>query len=249
MGFFLERVRQAAASECLQGRRAKVSKIMSLAFKSLVVSVVAFGLVGCASAKMTRENAELRTQVQNLSDQLATAQAENAQLNQQLAGTESDLSKARAEYAAQQSELEAMTKKLTGQGFDVQMRQGMMVVTMPQKILYNSGSADLSTTGKDKLKQLTTTLNGELKGFPIQVQGHTDTDPIVRTKDKYKSNWELSYDRAQTVVYYLISAGVDAKRIHAAAFGQYSPVTANSSADGKAKNRRVEIVVMQAPGK
>ena len=214
--------------------------------KCAMIAVLSFGLVGCATSKMKQENESLKTQVRNLTDELAAAKEENSRLSQEKVGVESELSQTRAEYAAKQKELEAMTKKLAGQGFDVKMRGGMMVVTMPQKILYASGKAELTSTGKDKLKQLAQTLNQELKGFPIEVQGHTDTDPIVRTKDKYKSNWELSYDRAQTVVYYLVSVGVDSKRIHASAYGEYSPVASNANADGKARNRRVEIIVMQS---
>ena len=224
----------------------EVSRITSNMAKCGLIAVVAILLVGCATSKMKQENENLKTQVQNLHGELAAARDENARLSQEKVGMESELSKTRAEYAANQKELEAMTKKLAGQGFEVAMRGGMMVVTMPQRILYGSGKAELASTGKDKLKTLAQTLNKELKGFPVEVQGHTDTDPILRTKDKYKSNWELSYDRAQTVAYYLISVGVDAKRIHASAYGQYSSVSSNATAEGKAKNRRVEIVVMQS---
>ena len=121
--------------------------------------------------------------------------------------------------------------------------------TMPQKVLYQSGSAVISTGGRGLLQQLAAALNSDFKDFTIEIQGHTDTDPISRTKDKYKSNWELSYDRAQTVAYYLISSGkVSPNRVHVSAYGEYNPVAANTSATGKAKNRRVEIVVIRPAG-
>jgi chemotaxis protein MotB len=223
---------------------------MSALLKCTLVAVLAVGFVGCASSKLKQENEQLKAQVNKLSDALAASEAERGQLAQDKVGVEGELSKTKADYAAKQRELEDVTKKLKGQGFDVAMREGSMVVTMPAKILYPSGSADLSSSGKDKLKELAKTLNDDLKGYFIEVQGHTDTDPIQRTKDKYASNWELSYDRAQTVAYYLMkSAGVDAKRLHVAAFGEYRPVSANATSEGKAKNRRVEIVVMQTAGK
>jgi len=223
---------------------------MSAVLRCALVAVLAIGLVGCASTKLKQENEQLKASVNKLNDALAASQAENTQLSQEKASLESELSKTQADYAAKQRELEDVTRKLKGQGFDVAMREGSMVVTMPAKILYPSGSADLSSSGKDKLKELAKTLNDELKGYFIEVQGHTDTDPIQRTKDKYASNWELSYDRAQTVGYYLIkSAGVDPKRLHVAAFGEYRPVSSNATSEGKAKNRRVEIVVMQSAGK
>ena len=104
------------------------------------------------------------------------------------------------------------------------------------------------SAGKEKLRRLAGTLNADFKDYTIEVQGHTDTEPILKTKDKYKSNWELSYDRAQTVVYYLIkSCRVKPERVRAAACGQYAPVASNKTPEGMAKNRRVEIVVVKQP--
>jgi chemotaxis protein MotB len=207
--------------------------------------VLAISLAGCSYNKLKRENAELKDQVGKLNEALAAAEGEKSLLAQDKAGVEGELERIRA----QQQQLEDAMAKLRGEGFDVRGGEGMLVVTLPSKVLYPSGSAGLSSGGKDKLKTLSKTINETLAGFPIEVQGHTDTDPIRLTKDKYASNWELSYDRAQTVVYYLIkSCGVDAKRVHASAYGEYKPMASNATADGKAKNRRVEIVVMRPTG-
>jgi len=214
----------------------------------LVVLVVAF--IGCAETrKLRQENEQLKAQVLKLSDTLAETKAENERLQAEKVGAEGELSKARAEAAQKTSELEKMTQQLKGQGFEVAMREGMMVVTMPQKLLYPSGSASIGKAGRDKLQTLAKALSGELKGFPVEVQGHTDNEPIRRTKDKYKSNWELSYDRAQTVAYSLIKSGVEPNRIRVSAYGEYHPVASNSTADGRSKNRRVEIVVMRPTAK
>lgn len=216
---------------------AKVLRSLSAFSKVLAVVAIAVAATGCATKKLQQENDQLRSQVTNLQSELEFTKAENARLQEQMAGVETDLGKTRAD-------LEAARKKLAGQGITASVSDQGLVITMPVQILYASGSATLATKGKEQLKTIAKTLNEDLKGYPVEVQGHTDNDPIRQTKDRYKSNWELSYDRAQTVAYYLISgAGVDPKRIHAAAYGEYHPVAANTSAEGKAKNRRVEIVI------
>ena len=78
-------------------------------------------------------------------------------------------------------------------------------------------------------------------GSTIRVQGHTDGDPIK--KSGWKDNWELSCERALTVVRQLTKAGINPKNVCAAGFGRHRPVADNSSRAGKSRNRRVEIVV------
>lgn len=220
---------------------------MDRALKGIFVAVIIVGAVGCASSKLKKDNEALKTQVLDYSAKVTDAESEIANLRAENAALQSQLGETQADATAKTDELARMTANLKGQGFDAQMRGDMMVVTMDQKILFASGSASLSKTGSAKLSQLARMLNGDLAGYPVEVQGHTDNDPIIKTKNKYKSNWELSYERAQTVTYQLIKAGISPKRLHASAYGEQHPVKPNSSSSGKAANRRVEIVVMR-PG-
>jgi len=86
------------------------------------------------------------------------------------------------------------------------------------------------------------------KDFPnatIRIEGHTDSDPLKRTKNVYKSNWELSALRASNVLHYLVdSCRLDPKKLYIAGFGKHQPVASNKSKGGKKKNRRVEIVIL-----
>ncbi|MBN1866821.1 OmpA family protein [Candidatus Sumerlaeota bacterium] len=113
------------------------------------------------------------------------------------------------------------------------------------EVLFASGSADLTESGKQKLDTLYETYKAlESKiprdvGFNIQIQGHTDTDPIVRAK--FASNWELSTARATEVVRYLIRKGIPAGELSAAGFGEFYPATPGTSAETKRQNRRIEI--------
>ncbi len=221
---------------------------MSTRFAGVAAVLVAIAVAaGCAGPRRIQaENAELRRQVDRLSEALAAGEAQaqrleerNAQLERQLAGVTADM-------AARESELEQMRRRLADQGFDVSVTEGTVVVNLPTHILYASGSAAITGSGRDRLGQLAEQLKAGFADFKIQVQGHTDTDPIQRTRDRYKSNWELSYDRAQTVAYYLIeNAGISPERIHVAAFGEHAPIASNATPEGKAQNRRVEIAVMR----
>ena len=77
-------------------------------------------------------------------------------------------------------------------------------------------------------------------GFNIQIQGHTDTDPI-KTAGKFATNWELSTARSTEVVRYLISKGVPRQQMSAAGFSEYYPATTGATEEAKRQNRRIEI--------
>jgi len=101
----------------------------------------------------------------------------------------------------------------------------------------------LKKTNISELDHIREVLQQKYPGKQIDVVGHTDTDPINKTKDLWKDNWELSAQRALAVTRYLIARGIDDKMIRAVGCGQARPVVSNATATGKAKNRRVEIVV------
>jgi chemotaxis protein MotB len=107
--------------------------------------------------------------------------------------------------------------------------------------LFDSGKATLKKATSTELNHIHSVLRDKYAGKDIDVVGHTDTDPIK--KSKWKDNWELSAQRALTVTRYLIDRGISEDMIRAVGCGESRPVAENSSASGKAKNRRVEIVV------
>jgi chemotaxis protein MotB len=117
------------------------------------------------------------------------------------------------------------------------------MVTVGSDLLFKPGKADLSADGKSHLSKYIKDLNGTYAKLPIRVMGFTDSDKI--TKSNWDDNWELSANRALEVARYLVSQGVDPKRIEPVAMGEYHPVDAGKGADAKKKNRRVEIVVIK----
>jgi chemotaxis protein MotB len=120
-----------------------------------------------------------------------------------------------------------------------------LTMTMVDKILFPSGSADISKEGKLVLDKVVNILK-DVKDRRIQVEGHTDNVRIYSAiKTKYPTNWELSTARATQVVRYLQEAGgLDPAVLSATGYSEYQPVAPNDTDEGKSKNRRIEIVLL-----
>jgi len=228
-----------------------VSRAITFAVKGVLVGVLAVAVVGCASNKLKKENEGYKTQILQLQSDLDNANAEAKRLADENAQLKAQPAAPTAAPAAETSGVAARVAELRAQGLDASERNGMVVITMEQKVLYNSGSATVSKGGRAKLMIVAHALSsGEFARFAVEIEGHTDSDPIRRTKDKYKSNWELSYARAQNVADYLIKSGkISPSRIHVSAYGQYDSVASNKTKSGKAQNRRVEITLMEPAGR
>jgi chemotaxis protein MotB len=156
-----------------------------------------------------------------------------------------ELKKAQAQAearAAQFRKLVTQFKQLTDAGkLKVEIRENRMIIALGDKILFDAGKTDLKPEGKDALKQVTAVLK-DLPNRNYQVAGHTDNIPIKSAK--FRSNWDLSTARAVEVVNFMISAGLDPKRLSAAGYAAESPVAPNDTPDNKAKNRRIEITLV-----
>ncbi len=124
---------------------------------------------------------------------------------------------------------------------DVDAAAGTVTVTLPNTILFASGKADLKKQASGELNNIVSVLKMRYEGNNIDVVGHTDSDPIK--KSKWKDNWELSAQRALAVVRYLESQGIPGERLRTVGCGEKRSVASNATTSGKAKNRRVEIVV------
>jgi len=123
----------------------------------------------------------------------------------------------------------------------VEMKNGKVYVSMRDKLLFKSGSADVEEKGKDALKKLVDVLNKN-QDVDILVEGHTDNVPIKT--DTYKDNWDLSVSRATSIVRVLtVDDKMNPKRVTASGRGEYFPVASNQTPEGKARNRRTEIIL------
>jgi len=123
----------------------------------------------------------------------------------------------------------------------VKIVDGRMVVALTSDVLFSPGSAALSKDGKANIQEVAKLLAG-IPERKFQIEGHTDNVPIHT--DAFPSNWELASARALTVLKTMVDAGMPADRVSAASFGDSKPAASNDTPDGKAQNRRIEIVVV-----
>ena len=134
-------------------------------------------------------------------------------------------------------------KKLIDAGkLRVKMVEGRMVVELATDILFPSGSAQLSKDGKAAIIEVATVLK-DIPDRAFQVEGHTDDVPM-KGHPLYVTNWELASARAINVVKALVEGQMPPERLSAASYSQFKPAQPNDTKEGKAANRRIEIVVM-----
>jgi chemotaxis protein MotB len=190
---------------------------------------------------LTKKLESLGQDVSRLENERGTLGGELEQAQKRM----EELKKAQAlaeQRAAQFRKLVTQFKSLTDAGkLQVELRENRMIVRLGDKILFDPGKTDLKAEGKDALSQVTTVLK-EIPNRNFQVAGHTDNAPIKSAR--FRSNWDLSTARAVEVVNFMISTGMDPKRLSAAGYADQSPVAPNDTPDNKAKNRRIEITLV-----
>ncbi len=130
-----------------------------------------------------------------------------------------------------------------GDDIDIVVNDKSISFRINSEILFSSGGADLGLEGLGVLRKLVTVLNST--PHQIVIEGHTDSVPI--RSYRYPSNWELSGARAGSVVRYLEANGVSSRRLSAVGYADTRPLGDNGTADGRANNRRVELILLTAP--
>jgi chemotaxis protein MotB len=216
-------------------------KVLGLAAGLLVIA----SMTGCTNWEKKYKSLDVEYQnvkglYENCQATLDSSAAEKARMGQELASSRQQLE----EMQRQIQEKKATPAQATGfEGMDVAVdaAAGTITVTVSDSILFASGAATLKNIYIAELDKINSVIRDRYSGRKIDVVGHTDTDPIRKTK--WKDNWELSAQRALTVTRYLVDKGIAKDRIRAAGCGDARPVASNSSSAGKSKNRRVEVVV------
>ena len=161
------------------------------------------------------------------------------------------LSQRLQELEWQQNELErtklSLDGSLQGTGATASIKDGKIAVMLPSSIFFNSGQASLKKKAKSSLSKVCDAVKNNFPNETIRIEGHTDNDPIRKTKNLYASNWELSAMRAASVLHFLVGqCSLDPERLYIAGFGEYQPITSNKTKKGKKQNRRVEIIILTA---
>lgn len=223
-------------------------------------------------AELQQNIATLEGNVSRLTQQGNTLQQNVSSLKQQLESTSKDaagkiasqqslLAKSKEELADQQKKLETLQGlleqqkknadalrqkmadalvKFNSNELTVAVKNGKVYVSLQENLLFPSGSAMVNPKGKEALGKLAEVLNSN-PDITVNIEGHTDSIPI---RTRFEDNWALSTARATSIVRILTNDyKVDPLRVVASGHSQYDPVDSNSNPDGRARNRRTEIIL------
>lgn len=215
----------------------------------LSVLLVVVLLLWASAAAKVRSLESLQTQLDGAHADLAAAQDANQTNRDFIAALQSQIAdlQQQQQAAAQMShDLEnEMSADLASKDVTISNLQGRLTVTILDRVMFDSGEAILKPDGQAVMRKVAAFL-AEHANLQIQVIGHTDDMPIrPEARSRFASNWELSTARALAAVHFLTEkAGVDPRRVGAVGYGEFRPIAGNTTADGRAQNRRIEITIL-----
>ncbi len=194
------------------------------------------------------QRAALEQQRTSLEQQKGSLEQQQADLRRQIDALEQQKNQLLTASQQNQSQYDALVRNLTEEvkKGELQVRQykDMLTVDVAEQLFFDSGRANLKDTGKGVLKKVGEALK-EYEDKVIRIVGHTDNVPITKSLQKvFPSNWELSVARATTVVRYLQEVGIPPERMVASGRAEYQPIAENDTPDGRKKNRRIEITLI-----
>lgn len=221
----------------------------------VIAVLFSFLFSGCVTTgtyeKQTKELSSLQQKYEKMKadrDQLkeafASASSEKEKLSEDLA----ELKKEKAEVQTESETYKQLTQQMKGEIAKGQVTiselKGKLTMDVVDKILFASGQAEVKQEGLEVLQRVVEILK-TVKDKSIRIEGHTDNVQIKgRLAKQYPTNWELSAARALNVTRYLQEQGIDPVLLSATAFGEYKPVANNDTPEGRAKNRRIAIILL-----
>lgn len=187
---------------------------------------------------LNKKEADLLAQeniLKRAQDKLNESAARVTELEGIIAAKEAQMSKLKNAISAALTSFE-------GNGLTVEQRDGKVYVSMENKLLFESGSWDVNTRGREAVVELGKVL-GDNKEIAVLIEGHTDNVPYGE-KGLIKNNWDLSTKRATAIVNILTeNNNIPKENLTAAGRGEYAPIASNATTEGKAKNRRIEVIL------
>lgn len=222
-----------------------MKRTYELAGMTLVVTTAMLAM-GCDSGSAM--------QIQAQQDRIYALEAANSQLDADRRALRMAADAARNRAVDLENDLAAARQALADQPEPAPVQlanwqgEGAIVWTdVADDILFDSGKTDLKPTGKQRLQEIAQQIRENFGNRYILVVGHTDTDPIKKTRKLYKDNLDLSQERGRVVALELMSMGIDSKRVVAGGQGENNPLVDDDSDAAKAKNRRVQILAIAPP--
>lgn len=207
-------------------------------------------LLTARTKELNMKEDELRIKEEEFAQQQESFRLQRSEMIAKQAELQREEAAMRARLEAKERELEAVRNSVTNalvgfadKGLKVETKDGKVYVSMENKLLFPSASWTVSKEGANAIKELSKVLEQDTT-LNIMVEGHTDNDPY-RGNTAVKDNWDLSVMRATAIVKLLLQhgPGINPSRIEACGHGEFAPKADNSTAEGKAANRRTEIIL------
>ena len=216
---------------------------------SALTVALLLGLLGYSSWEKKHEVDQVRAELADAQAATARSQAQSAGLQDKLAASQASIEELQKEKEAavqtHKSLEDEMRAALESKDVTISQLQGKLTVNILDRVLFDSGEADLKPDGAVVLHKVAAIL-AQHPNLKIHVIGHTDNVPIrASARSRFASNWELSTARATAAVRFLSEkASVDPRRLGAVGYGEFRPVADNATSEGRARNRRIAITIL-----
>jgi chemotaxis protein MotB len=216
---------------------------------SVLTAALVITLLGLAVWQRGTELDRLKAEAEQARAAQGKAENDAEQLRDKLADSQARIQEMEKEKEMQGQMHKSLEDELRGalesKDVTISKLQGKLTVNIVDRVMFDSGEADLKPDGESVLRKVAAILaqHPEIK---IHVIGHTDNVPIrAAARSRFPSNWELSTARATAAVRFLTErAGVDPRRVGAVGYGEFRPIADNATAEGRAKNRRIAIAIL-----
>ncbi|HNY66227.1 MAG TPA: OmpA family protein [Deltaproteobacteria bacterium] len=222
---------------------------MKYVLDGIVVALSLALITGCAELKQLRiETADQKARINQLTQEADTCRGDLNDARSQLLQAKNEalekddqLREQKVAFARMQEE---MQEELDARQDELDELKGSLTLTMVESIMFEPGKAEVRKEGIEVLQRVAQVLKNT-RDKEILVAGYTDNAKIRgKLSRKFPTNWELSMARAITVMKILEAQGIDPKLMSAVGYGEYHPVADNSTPEGRARNRRMEIILM-----
>lgn len=199
--------------------------------------------------KMAAEKGSLEDSLSGLQTAVSAKMTEISRLAAEKSKLEAERNELKEKTATYDELVRTLNEEVRNKLIEVTRHGQRITVNVSDRVLFDSGSADVKTSGKEALTKIAKVLAG-VSDRRIDVEGHTDNVPVGgELVERFPTNWELSAARATNVVRFLEEQGVDPAHMAAVGKASYRPVAGNKSPAGRQRNRRIEIVLTPWDGK
>lgn len=202
-------------------------------------------LIAKLRRQLAEQEADYQSEIGILQEQLAEMAENNRELRREIEELEREKEQKVKEVSSTYEELlEQMESEIEKGEVRISELKGKLTVNMVDAILFESGEAAVKDQGMVVLQKVVDILKN-VTGKDIRIEGHTDNVKIVGALARtFPTNWELSARRAVNVTRFLQKQGIDPHNLAAVAYGEYQPIADNDTVEGRALNRRIEIILV-----